>query len=44
MRRLRYLIIVGSAAAALAVGLGAQAQTDRTDLASVLNNVWWAIS
>jgi hypothetical protein len=44
MRRWKFLIVLGSAAAALAVGLGAQAQTEHTDLVALLTTAWGAIS
>jgi len=44
MKRWRFAIILGSAASALAVGLGAQAQTEHTDLLALLTNAWTAIS
>jgi len=44
MRRWRYLIILCSAGAALAVGLGAQAQSENTDLVALLTNAWSAIT
>ena len=37
MRHWKYLIILSSAASALAVGLGAQAQAEHTDLLALLN-------
>ncbi|HEX4708958.1 hypothetical protein [Phenylobacterium sp.] len=43
MRRWKYVIILASAAAALAVGLGAQA-TEHTDLLALLSNALSAIT
>ena len=40
MRRWRFLIILGSATAALAVGLGAQAQSEHTDLLALLTSAF----
>jgi len=40
----RLAIILGSAMAALAVGVGAQAQTDHTDLMALLANAWIALT
>jgi hypothetical protein len=44
MRRLRWLIVLGSATSALAVGLGAQAQAEGADLVALLTSAWSAIS
>jgi len=44
MRHWRWLIVLGSATSALAVGLGAQAQAESTDLVAMLSNAWSAIS
>lgn len=38
------MIILGSAASALAVGLGAQAQVERADLLALLNTALGAIT
>jgi hypothetical protein len=38
MRSWKFLIILSSAASALAVGLGAQAQAEHADLLALLNN------
>jgi hypothetical protein len=38
MRRWKFLIILSSAASALAVGLGAQAQPEYADLLALLSN------
>ena len=37
MRRWQFLIVLSSAASALAVGLGAQAQAEHADLLALLN-------
>jgi hypothetical protein len=44
MRHLRWLIVLGSATSALAVGLGAQAQAENADLLAMLSSAWSAIS
>jgi hypothetical protein len=44
MRHLKFLIVLGGATAALAVGLGAQAQADQTDILSLLGSAIAAIS
>ncbi|MDB5437215.1 MAG: hypothetical protein JWR47_3472 [Phenylobacterium sp.] len=44
MRRWKFVIILASAASALAVGLGAQAHTDHTDLLAVFSNALGSIT
>ena len=44
MGRWKFLIVLASATAALSVGLGAQAQTEHTDLLALLSNAWSAIT
>ena len=44
MRPLRFLIVLGSATSALAVGLGAQAQVENADLVALLTQALNAIS
>lgn len=44
MRRWRFLIVLSSATAALAVGLGAQASAEHTDLMALLTNAFGAIT
>jgi hypothetical protein len=44
VRHLRWLIVLGSAASALAVGLGAQAQAENADLLAMLSSALSAIS
>lgn len=44
MRRLKFLIVLGGATAALAVGLGAQAQADQSDILALLGSAIAAIS
>jgi hypothetical protein len=44
MRRWKFVIILVSAASALAVGLGAQAHSELTDLPAVLSNALSAIT
>jgi len=44
MRRWKSLIVFGSALSALAVGLGAQAQAEHTDLLALLSSALSAIT
>ena len=44
MRHWKFLIILTSAGAALAVGMGAQAQAERADLMALLSNALSAIT
>jgi hypothetical protein len=44
MRRWKFMIVLVSAASALAVGLGAQAHSDHTDLLAVLGNALGVIT
>ena len=44
MRHLKFLIVLGGGVAALAVGLGAQAQADQSDILSLLGSAIAAIS
>jgi hypothetical protein len=44
MRRWKFLIILSSAASALAVGLGAQAQAEHADLLALLSNALGGIT
>jgi hypothetical protein len=44
MRRWKFLIILSSAVSALAVGLGAQAPAEHTDLLAFLNNALGGIT
>ena len=44
MRHWQFLIVLSSAASALAVGLGAQAQAEHTDLLALLNTALGGIT